>query len=378
MALVDVEGVFYATVLVGGTRQATAATKWASIPACSGIACQYEARNVSPNNGASIPIDSVVGKADEAAVLPFESPSSSLLGSLTFAARSLTPLSGPLVPTERTRRGHTRFCLIVGHATSSTMDPDTFRAITLAMRLVRGKKDAVPAYYYELCDCYAAKMSHPPHGITGRDLVAAAENGCLTCSIVKGALTTALGEPVKEEHNIVYKLKSGYGIKIRYMLKDEWSTQCKFQVFLSEGWSRLIYSPPSCANLQPIEGEPTLPPPLRLEPVQEILEECNLHHSRCSVTELPTLPTRVVAVGNANTSPKLLCTQGERAEYLALSHCWGTEQNFTTTTATLSERTRGIAWADLPKSFQDAITLARTLGFSYVWIDSLCILQDDR
>jgi hypothetical protein len=37
MALVGVEGVFYATVLVGGTRQATAATKWASIPACSGI-----------------------------------------------------------------------------------------------------------------------------------------------------------------------------------------------------------------------------------------------------------------------------------------------------------------------------------------------------
>jgi hypothetical protein len=39
MALVDVEGVFYATILVGGTRQATAATKWAPIPACSGI-CQ--------------------------------------------------------------------------------------------------------------------------------------------------------------------------------------------------------------------------------------------------------------------------------------------------------------------------------------------------
>jgi hypothetical protein len=41
MALVDVEGVFYATVLVGGTRQATAATKWASIPACSGIRCTH-------------------------------------------------------------------------------------------------------------------------------------------------------------------------------------------------------------------------------------------------------------------------------------------------------------------------------------------------
>ncbi len=78
-------------------------------------------------------------------------------------------------------------------------------------------------------------MSHPPRGITGRDLVAAVENGCLTCSIVKSALTTALGEPVNEDYNIVYKLKSGYGIKIRYMLKDEWSTQHKFQVFLGEG-----------------------------------------------------------------------------------------------------------------------------------------------
>lgn len=122
------------------------------------------------------------------------------------------------------------------------MDPDTFRALTLAMRLVQGKKDAVPAYYYELCDCYAAEMSYPRRGITGRDLVAAAENGCLTCSIVRGALTTALGEPVNEEYTIVYKLKSGYGIKIRYMLKDEWSTQCKFQVFLSEGCSRFISS----------------------------------------------------------------------------------------------------------------------------------------
>jgi hypothetical protein len=44
MALVDVEGVFYATVLVGGTRQATVATKWASIPACSGIVCCAKAR----------------------------------------------------------------------------------------------------------------------------------------------------------------------------------------------------------------------------------------------------------------------------------------------------------------------------------------------
>lgn len=33
--------------------------------------------------------------------------------------------------------------------------------------------------------------------------------------------------------------------------------------------------------------------------------------------------------------------------------------------------------AALPKTFQDAIEIARYLGFGYIWIDSLCIIQDD-
>jgi hypothetical protein len=32
----------------------------------------------------------------------------------------------------------------------------------------------------------------------------------------------------------------------------------------------------------------------------------------------------------------------------------------------------------LPKMFQDAVTITRALGFSYLWIDSLCIIQDKR
>lgn len=33
---------------------------------------------------------------------------------------------------------------------------------------------------------------------------------------------------------------------------------------------------------------------------------------------------------------------------------------------------------DLPKTFRDAVTFARGMGIGYLWIDSLCILQDDR
>lgn len=34
--------------------------------------------------------------------------------------------------------------------------------------------------------------------------------------------------------------------------------------------------------------------------------------------------------------------------------------------------------ADSVKAFQDAIRIALTLGIDYLWIDSLCIIQDDE
>ncbi|KAJ4403442.1 hypothetical protein N0V91_006494 [Didymella pomorum] len=73
----------------------------------------------------------------------------------------------------------------------------------------------------------------------------------------------------------------------------------------------------------------------------------------------------------------LMSTAGEEADYICLSHCWGLAQIITTTKATLNERKRGIPWGLLSNTFQDAIVMTRTLGFRYIWIDSLCIVQDD-
>ena len=36
-----------------------------------------------------------------------------------------------------------------------------------------------------------------------------------------------------------------------------------------------------------------------------------------------------------------------------------------------------ISWRKIPKTFQDAITTTRWLGLRYLWIDSLCTLQDN-
>jgi hypothetical protein len=37
----------------------------------------------------------------------------------------------------------------------------------------------------------------------------------------------------------------------------------------------------------------------------------------------------------------------------------------------------GIPWSTLSKTFREASILTRELGIGYIWIDSLCIVQDD-
>jgi len=44
----------------------------------------------------------------------------------------------------------------------------------------------------------------------------------------------------------------------------------------------------------------------------------------------------------------------------------------------LSERRKKIDFSSLPRTFQDAIKVTRSLTIRYIWIDSLCIIQDDE
>jgi len=63
--------------------------------------------------------------------------------------------------------------------------------------------------------------------------------------------------------------------------------------------------------------------------------------------------------------------------YLTLSHCWGNVKFLTTTCANLLSFETSLPVNKLSKTFQDALYATVTLGFQYVWIDSLCIVQDD-
>ncbi|KAH6606337.1 hypothetical protein Trco_005490 [Trichoderma cornu-damae] len=64
--------------------------------------------------------------------------------------------------------------------------------------------------------------------------------------------------------------------------------------------------------------------------------------------------------------------------YVALSYVWGTAPVFKTIQSNIKDlmQPQGLPVTSFPKSIQDAIALARELGFQYIWIDSICIIQD--
>lgn len=91
---------------------------------------------------------------------------------------------------------------------------------------------------------------------------------------------------------------------------------------------------------------------------------------------MSVLPTRVVDVGNSSHPPKLYVTHDEPGIWVALSHCWGREVRYVTESRSLSDRQEAMALEDIPATFRDAILITRRLGHHYLWIDSLCIIQD--
>ncbi|KAI2464105.1 heterokaryon incompatibility protein-domain-containing protein [Annulohypoxylon bovei var. microspora] len=111
----------------------------------------------------------------------------------------------------------------------------------------------------------------------------------------------------------------------------------------------------------------------------QFIQQCDLKHSCLSDDSTPSLPTRVVDVGERGLDGiKLLPTKGLKGRYICLSHCWGGHLPIQTTSQTLDAHYASLPLQEIPRTYQIAIDFARRLGIRYIWIDSLCIIQDDK
>lgn len=145
---------------------------------------------------------------------------------------------------------------------------------------------------------------------------------------------------------------------------------------LDDPSSKFVSSRPTTSDLSD---------PILFKVAQQWLKTCRRSHSRCGswrsiVKKHPFTPTRLIEVTNANTGLiklKACETLSENPSYVALSYCWGGEQPQKTVRGNLAKRQVGFALSELPNTIREAIIATNGIGFRYIWIDSLCIVQDD-
>ncbi|KAK7428355.1 hypothetical protein QQZ08_005112 [Neonectria magnoliae] len=115
--------------------------------------------------------------------------------------------------------------------------------------------------------------------------------------------------------------------------------------------------------------------------VRRRIQYCYREHAGCTLRERPALPTRVIDVSfpDGKTEPRLWQSEGSPGRYVTLSHCWGHgNKHFTTTSKNYKQLEKKIEMAQLPPMFRDAVLATRKLGYKFLWIDSLCIIQDNQ
>jgi hypothetical protein len=107
------------------------------------------------------------------------------------------------------------------------------------------------------------------------------------------------------------------------------------------------------------------------------LEECLEKHTVCRRSKESHLPTRVLDLASG-TDIQLRIDLEISQPYATLSHRWGESESMKLTKDTLKAFQERIVYSELPQTFRDAVAVSRALGIRYLWIDSLCIIQDSE
>ena len=107
------------------------------------------------------------------------------------------------------------------------------------------------------------------------------------------------------------------------------------------------------------------------------MNECSKKHSSCKqyASKARIMPKRLLRVNGSNMC---LISPSVSVPFAALSYCWGSTQQSTTTNDNIAERFNNINHSDLQQTLKDAVLITRMLGLQYIWIDSLCIIQDNQ
>ena len=264
------------------------------------------------------------------------------------------------------------------------------------------------------------KFSHHGHS---DELRTAAEEGCPLCQLI---LKTGGLEKYPHPHSskdsdvelgpLVFELHPNSSRSYIYCKGEGWCSAIELEIYIhrpaseaSRGEGCTLESESKVSDIVWKRREHLDDHPLSgntLKHIRGWMAECIEQHEECKKSPYSGYwPTRLIDVGPSDgsrepflvetkeisrqdlrTSSNPLLPKTARLEqkdesntlvhYSTLSHRWGESRSLITTMEKLSALKSSIPISSMSRTFVDAVTVTRGIGLQYLWIDSLCIIQD--
>ncbi|KAH6622066.1 heterokaryon incompatibility protein-domain-containing protein [Boeremia exigua] len=237
--------------------------------------------------------------------------------------------------------------------------------------------------FFELKKGYLSHRFWARWEATGNLFRAAAEQNCSRCGFVFDIVVAYMS---------AMSYKGTHFIRVWNGIDDPHSLRAMVMITItSAGFSgsrslRLLHLKDGFHDLAKLPWNVVTYPTLAEDPVCEQalapakawMEECLKSHEECQSTAVSQMPTRVLELSGSKVSLRDTQEIGSTSMYACLSHCWGDKgPSIQLTSSSAAQLKAGVHNETLPKTFSEAVKVCLQLGISYLWIDALCIYQDD-
>ncbi|KAF2432486.1 HET-domain-containing protein [Tothia fuscella] len=228
------------------------------------------------------------------------------------------------------------------------------------------------------------------NGMQALDLLkASSDGGCPLCSILLSSLSASRRFVPSRTGRLNPIMPKRYpeegGVTLHSFDENHFIVRAEHK-----RWSCIRFSGQSLMNENGTFSHASANDPKMFELIHEWIGQCYDNHISCTLHRINFepgyVPARLIHVDHLNRKIRLVerneipVNKISGIEYIALSHCWGKDQKLIprTTRANRLMRKDGIAWDELTNTFRDAMEICLKLWKPYIWIDSLCIVQDDE
>lgn len=234
-----------------------------------------------------------------------------------------------------------------------------------------------------------------PHQTSSKALKDSASQGCHLCSLLQASLPLSPVEDHQPSNNSTSQ-HGAWAAQVEYN-DSQGSSEMKIVYFSSEkrneSWELVLEGSqvPASEVRDSITAQENAMTDFAdctsskstFATARAWLDQCiSKHGEACGVRREDNkqkAPTRLIEIHEDVKFLSLVNTPAPDVRYLILSYCWGKETDgelklLKTNEAVLQQR---INFQDLPQTVADAVVATCHLGYRYLWVDRLCIVQDD-